>query len=170
MIERLSRHTYPTAPRHPLMVCASLVGHPANLGALCRTVEAFRLQSLIVNNGAIAHTSAFRGLAASSHQWQPLQDCPVEHLPDWLRHQAQQGYTAIALDLDAQAQPLPDFSYPQRSILVLGKELTGIPQHVRRCCSQTVTIPQFGLVESLNVQTAAAIAIYEYVRQWGAPG
>ncbi|NJL48454.1 MAG: RNA methyltransferase [Leptolyngbyaceae cyanobacterium SM2_5_2] len=28
-------------------------------------------------------------------------------------------------------------------------------------------IPQYGMVESLNVQTAAAIAIYEYIRQWG---
>ena len=51
--------------------------------------------------------------------------------------------------------------------LLLGQELTGIPDSILALADQAVTIPQFGLVESLNVQTAAAVAVYEYLRQHG---
>jgi tRNA G18 (ribose-2'-O)-methylase SpoU len=167
MTDPLTRHGYPTAPRHSLMVCASLVNHPANLGALCRTAEAFRLEALVVRDRPVVNSTAFRGLSASTHHWQPLQVCPVADLLPWLDQQGQAGYTAIALEVCPDAHPLPHFSYPQRSILVLGQELTGIPSAIRDRCPQAITIPQYGLVESLNVHTAAAIAIYEYMRQWG---
>jgi tRNA guanosine-2'-O-methyltransferase len=36
-------------------------------------------------------------------------------------------------------------------------------------CDRAIAIPQYGLVDSLNVQTAAAIALYEYVRQYPSP-
>jgi tRNA G18 (ribose-2'-O)-methylase SpoU len=164
------RDAYVDLPRFPLKICASLVNHPANLGALCRTVEVFRLESLVMADGAIARSSAFRGLAASSHHWQPLEICPVPDLPDWLMAQQTAGYCPIALDLSDRAVPLTNFSFPQRSVLVLGQELTGIPAHLQLCCQQVVMIPQFGLVQSLNVQTAGAIAIYEYIRQHGTVG
>jgi tRNA G18 (ribose-2'-O)-methylase SpoU len=64
------------------------------------------------------------------------------------------------------AIPLYHFAFPQRSILVLGQELTGLPPDVLQQCNRAVTIPQFGMVESLNVQTAGAIAMHEYMRQW----
>lgn len=163
---QVNRHTYRQLPRHSLIVCASLVEHPANLGALCRTVEAFRLEALVIRDLAIAQTTAFRGLAASAHHWQPLQACPIEQLPQWLTAIQHYGYTALALENSDRALPLDQFTYPERSVLVLGQELTGIPTQVRAYCGQAVQIPQYGLVESLNVQTAAAIAIYEYIRQY----
>ena len=52
-------------------------------------------------------------------------------------------------------------------MLLLGRELTGIPADLLAQCDQTLVIPQYGLVDSLNVQTAAAMAVYEYLRQWG---
>ena len=48
------RDAYADLPRFPLKICASLVNHPANLGALCRTVEVFRLESLVMADSAIA--------------------------------------------------------------------------------------------------------------------
>jgi tRNA G18 (ribose-2'-O)-methylase SpoU len=165
----MNRSEYAHLTRHSLMVCATLVQNPANLGALCRTCEAFRLEALVIADESIAQTAAFRNLAASTHHWQPLISCPRSHLLDWLTHQRQQGYCPIALHADATAIPLSQFAFPQRSILVLGQELTGISSEVVQHCDQTVTIPQFGLVESLNVQTAGSIAVYEYMRQWASP-
>lgn len=50
--------------------------------------------------------------------------------------------------------------------LVFGKETKGLDADLlRRNEAQTVTIPQFGPVRSLNVATAVAIALYESVRQ-----
>ena len=51
-------------------------------------------------------------------------------------------------------------------MLVLGRELSGLADGIEQGCDRTLTIPQYGMAEFLNVQTAA-IAIYEYMRQWG---
>lgn len=158
------RADYLALPRHSLVLCAALVQNPANLGGLCRTAEAFRLEALILPNLDIVQNVVFKRSSVSSHGWQPLQACSVEALPDWLQQQ-QSGYCRIALDCDPTATPLSEFAFPKRSILLLGQELTGVPMSCLDQCDRVITIPQFGLVESLNVQTAAAIAVYEYVRQ-----
>lgn len=163
----IDRQTYASLPRHPLIVCASLVQNPANLGGLCRTVEAFRLASLVLAEQSLVQTSAFRNLAASSYQWQPIEFCPLDDLPNWVSNHQNKGYFLIALDANPAATPLTQFAFPKNSVLLLGQELTGIPKGLLEQCDRTVTIPQYGFVESFNVQTAAAIAIYEYMRQWG---
>jgi tRNA G18 (ribose-2'-O)-methylase SpoU len=161
----VDRHEFADLPRLPLVPCASLVQNLANLGGLCRTAEAFRLEALVLADMAIAQTSAFRKIAVSTHHWQPLIGCTPTALPDWLHQQQQVGYTIIGLHADPQAVALPTFQFPRCSVLLLGQELTGIPAALLSQCDVTVAIPQAGMVESLNVQTAAAIAIYEYVRQ-----
>ncbi|MFQ4137249.1 TrmH family RNA methyltransferase [Nodosilinea sp. PGN35] len=165
----LFRSQYPDLPRHPLVVCASLVENPMNLGMLCRTAEAFRLESLVLSDLALAQNRKFRQGAVATHQWQPLEACPGEQLPQWLAERRQQGYSPIALDLDPQATPLPKLRFLERTVLVLGRELTGIPPTVGAACDRLVAIPQYGVVQSLNVQTAAALAIYAYLGQWGMP-
>lgn len=161
----LNRTNYAASPRHTLTVCATLVQNPANLGGLCRTAEAFRLEALVLSQLSVAQTPVFRNLAASSHHWQPLIACPPEQLPTWMQQQQQRDYCIVALDAAASALPLSEFQFPRQTVLLLGQELTGIPAAILAHCDQRVTIPQFGLVESLNVQTAAAIAMYEYIKQ-----
>ncbi len=163
----LGRSEYPTLPRHTLVVCASLVENPMNLGMLCRTAEAFRLEALVLSDVKLASDRLFRQGAVATHQWQPLRECPGEHLPQWLTEQRHQGYTPIALDLGPQATPLAHLRFPERTVLVLGRELTGLPPAIAAACDRAVLIPQYGLVQSLNVQTAAALAIYTYIGQWG---
>ncbi len=162
-----ARTQYPTLPRHALVVCATLVENPINLGMLCHTTEAFRLEALVLSDLKLAQDRKFRQGAVATHQWQPLIACAPENLSQWLRQQRQRGYTPIALDLQPHAVPLADMSFPEQAVLVLGRELTGIPPTVAAACDQAVTIPQYGVVQSLNVQTAAALAIYAYIGQWG---
>lgn len=158
---------YSQLPRHPLVLCASLVENPMNLGALCRTAEACRLESLVLQDLAITENRQFRRVAVTTHHWQPLQACAPENLIPWLEAQRERGYTRLALACDDAAQSLMTTALPQRAVLLLGRELTGIPAHLLAQCDQTLVIPQYGLVDSLNVQTAAAMAVYEYLRQWG---
>ncbi|NJL45132.1 MAG: RNA methyltransferase [Leptolyngbyaceae cyanobacterium SM2_3_12] len=161
------RQQYPQLPRHSLVVCAVLVENPMNLGALCRTAEAFRLEALVLKDLALAKDRKFRQVAVTTDQWQPLVACSLNDLPTWLQQQRQQGYTLLALTPHGEAKPLMQTTFPAKTVLVLGRELTGIPASVLALCDQILAIPQYGLVPSLNVQTAAAMAAYEYIRQWG---
>ncbi|HEY9878002.1 MAG TPA: RNA methyltransferase [Leptolyngbyaceae cyanobacterium] len=151
--------------RHSLKICASLVENPMNLGALCRTTEVFALESLVLPTLAVAEGWEFRKLAASAHYWQPLEACNPKDLRVWMRAQQQAGYVVLALTAHEQAHCLTHFTFPAKTALILGRELTGIPPEILAGCEGAIAIPQFGQVESLNVHTAAAIAIYEYIRQ-----
>jgi 23S rRNA (guanosine2251-2'-O)-methyltransferase len=53
---------------------------------------------------------------------------------------------------------------------VVGGEGRGIRPQVRKRCDIQVTIPQAGPLDSLNASVAAAIALYEIVRQRWAAG
>ena len=145
-----------------LIVCASLVEKVVNQASLCRTCEVLGVARLILPKPD--DSWEFRKVAASAQQWQSVDYCLPKHLPAWLSQQP--GYTRVALTVSSQAQPLSNYSFAAKTILVLGRELTGIPREIGTLCDAAVTIPQYGQVESLNVQTAGAIAIYEYNQQW----
>ena len=154
------------SPRHTLTLCASLVQNPMNLGALCRTAEVFRLQELVLPSLQWANDWEFRKLAVSAHQWQPLTQCPASQLPEWISEQQRQKIIVVALTRHPQSIPLPQFSFPAQTALLLGQELTGIPDDLLKRCNHYVEVPQFGRVESLNVSTAGAIAAYAYLTQY----
>ncbi|MGD1942810.1 MAG: TrmH family RNA methyltransferase [Leptolyngbyaceae cyanobacterium] len=153
------------APRHALTLCASLVENPVNLGALCRTAEAFRLQELVLPSWQLLEDREFRKVAVSAHQWQPFAVCPSRQLPSLITEHQQHGTTVVALTRHPQGNPLPTVTFPQQTALLIGRELTGIPSSLIERCDDVVTIPQWGQVESLNVGVAAAIAAYAYVAQ-----
>jgi tRNA G18 (ribose-2'-O)-methylase SpoU len=74
-------------------------------------------------------------------------------------------YTLIALTLK-NAVPLPEALIPKHTAFVFGHEEFGIsfdPARYDRV--QTVSIPQFGAVQSMNVSNAASIVMYDYVRR-----
>jgi tRNA G18 (ribose-2'-O)-methylase SpoU len=75
------------------------------------------------------------------------------------------GYSLFCLAPEG-GQTLTDSPLPVRSAFVLGHEETGLsfsPSDFPDI--RPLTIPQLGVVQSLNVSIAASIAMYEYVRQ-----
>ncbi len=77
------------------------------------------------------------------------------------------GFTLFALEPDAE-NVLSATELPEKSAFVLGHEERGISfERADYPAIQGLTIPQFGRVESLNVSIAAAVVMYEYVRQHG---
>ncbi len=63
-----------------------------------------------------------------------------------------------------------EVEYPDGSYLVFGKETAGLPEELllqhRESC---VRIPMLGEIRSLNLSNAAAIGVYEVLRQWNYP-
>jgi tRNA guanosine-2'-O-methyltransferase len=151
-----------------LIMCSVLVQNPVNLGGLCRTCEVFGVSELVVSDLAVRDLWPFRQVAASGHHWQRMQACSVNDLGDWLAVQRARGYQLVAMTVKGQVQPLPEYRFERKTVLVLGRELTGIPREIEQRCDVAIAIPQYGQVDSLNVQVAAAIGLYEYRRQYPA--
>lgn len=71
-----------------------------------------------------------------------------------------EGYEIAALEQSENSIRLNEFKPPAKLALILGNEVNGISQDVLRACDFVVEIPLRGKKESLNVASAAAIAIH----------
>lgn len=71
-----------------------------------------------------------------------------------------EGWDVIALELMPDAVPLSSFKMMKDTCLVVGHELTGVPQELLSLCDAVITIPMLGKKESLNVAVAAGVALY----------
>jgi tRNA G18 (ribose-2'-O)-methylase SpoU len=85
---------------------------------------------------------------------------------DSCHHQlAKDGYDFFRLDPEA-GHPLPQIQFPARSAFIFGHEEFGFSFDLKKFPDiRSVSIPQFGHVQSLNVSVAASMTMYEYVRQ-----
>ena len=70
------------------------------------------------------------------------------------------GYQIAALEQSNQSQNINQLTMQQSIALLLGNEVTGLPEAVLKLCDIILEIPQYGLKESLNVAAASAIALY----------
>ena len=59
------------------------------------------------------------------------------------------------------------FRFGEGDILLLGRESSGLPDHIRQCADATVRIPMKAGERSLNVVNAASMVVGEALRQLG---
>lgn len=70
------------------------------------------------------------------------------------------GYTVCALEQTPKAVKLPNFRPPEKTAIIVGREVEGIEPEVLALAKVHLEIPMFGLKESYNVVEAATMAIY----------
>ena len=73
------------------------------------------------------------------------------------------GYAIVGVEQCATSVPLPRFPFEQRTVLVLGREMDGIPAKLLRLMDACIEIPQQGILRSLNVHVSGALVCYDYV-------
>ena len=74
------------------------------------------------------------------------------------------GFSIIALELTASAQPYNELEYTDKVCLVLGHEDHGVTKSVLALCEAAIFIPMYGKGRSLNVSSALGIVAY-HIRQ-----
>ena len=78
----------------------------------------------------------------------------------------EEGYQLLGLEQTSKSLCLYDFSFQRRTVLLVGNERLGIEEELLRLMDHTVEIPVYGLPYAHNAATAAAMAMYEYCRQF----
>lgn len=90
----------------------------------------------------------------------------VEDLPDWLARQQAAGWQVMGLENNLAPEEAPrkillgEPVSAERVVLILGEEVKGIPDEVRRLCDYFLEIPMAGRKESFNVSVATGIAVW----------
>jgi 23S rRNA (guanosine2251-2'-O)-methyltransferase len=146
-----------------LVLVLDQVQDPHNLGAACRVAEVAGASGVVIpERRAAAVTAAVA--KASAGAVEHLAIARVRNLADWISEAKQAGawiYGAEAGGLTSHTE----VELSGRCVLVLGGEESGIRPRVRESCDAIVSIPVRGQVESLNVSVAAAVLLFEALRQ-----
>jgi len=83
-----------------------------------------------------------------------------------LRELKRAGFRLVGLEQTSNSVCLHEFGFDRRTVLVLGNERHGLDEEVLSLVDRVVEIPVYGLPHSYNVATAAAMALYEFCRQY----
>ena len=137
---------------------------PYNVGSILRTAAAYRVDHVwLAGATAPPHSAGVRKTALGTDRY--LTFTPVEHAVDAVLAAREDGLYVVGVELADGARPFHELSVPDAVCLVVGNEDHGISAAALRACDAVAYLPQLGKVGSLNVATAAAIALYEARRQ-----
>ena len=147
----------------PLVVVCDELSDPHNLGAVIRTAECAGAHGVIIPKrrsagltAVVAKTSA----GAVSH-------VPVARVPNLtacLKELKDEGLWVFGADA-AGDRTLYEADLKGPAAIVIGSEGDGMSRLVAQTCDVLVRIPMKGKLNSLNASAAAAILLYEAVRQ-----
>jgi TrmH family RNA methyltransferase len=150
------------APDDALILIVQGVEKPGNLGAILRTADAVGAHAVIA---ADPRTDLFNPNAIRASIG-TIFAVPVvaASTPDVLAWLGTHGIRAVAAIVDAPATYLQtDLRGPLA--IVLGSEADGLTEAWRDPAVQRISIPMRGIADSLNVSIAAAVVLFEAVRQ-----
>ncbi|XP_072436500.1 probable methyltransferase TARBP1 isoform X1 [Chiloscyllium punctatum] len=148
-----------------LIIVASLIDKSTNLGGLCRTSEIFGASALVVNNMHCVNDKQFQALSVSAEQWLSVIEVKPAQLVEYLQQKKTEGHTIIGVEQTANSHNLAQYSFPEKTLLLLGNEREGIPANLIQHLDVCVEIPQRGIIRSLNVHVSGALLMWEYTRQ-----
>lgn len=87
-------------------------------------------------------------------------------LPPVLKEWKSNGYSCVGLEQTTNSHCLYDFTFPEKTLLVIGSERAGLTDDILAELDYVVEIPVYGKPFSYNVATATTMAVYEYCRQF----
>ena len=147
----------------PLAVVCDELSDPHNLGAVIRTADAAGAHGVIIPKRRSAGLTAIVGkTSAGAVAHVPVARVP--NLPALLKELKEEGLWIYGAAMDGTT-PLYQAGLKGPAAIVIGSEGSGLGRLVRENCDFTVSIPMFGKINSLNASAAAAVLLYEAVRQ-----
>lgn len=130
-----------------------------NVGAMFRTADAFGIQKLyLVGWTAAPPKPQIDKVALGAETWMPWEQ--REDLKLLIEELKASGVRIIALEKNDSSQPIDDLVINEPIALIVGNEVSGVPEEIQALCDDVVHIPMYGKKESLNVSVAAGVAMH----------
>jgi 23S rRNA (guanosine2251-2'-O)-methyltransferase len=148
---------------HAFLVALDGVTDPRNLGAVMRAAETAGATGIVLPRHRAARiTPTVAKAAAGAIEYLPV--ALVSGIPAALDRSARAGVWAVGVDEHADQQVDELTVADQRIVVAFGAEGHGLSRLTRDRCDVAVRIPMRGMLESLNVASAAAVVCHEIAR------
>jgi 23S rRNA (guanosine2251-2'-O)-methyltransferase len=149
---------------HALFVLLDHLTDPHNVGAIIRTAEVVGADAVILPERRSAGVNAtVRKAAAGAAGYLPV--VRVANINEAIRTLKKAGVWVAGAATGEGSVPMGQADFDRDLALVIGTEGSGLAPLVRRECDYLVSIPMRGKTGSLNASVAAAILLFEALRQ-----
>lgn len=149
--------------KNPVFIMLDGVSDVRNLGAIARSAECAGIDGLILpaKGGAAINADAIKTSAGALLR---IPACRVTNLRIPIYYLKELGFNIVAATEKCDT-PLYDVDFTGPTAIIMGSEGSGISSAVLQLCDSRARIPLNGEIGSLNVSAAAAVMMYESVRQ-----
>ena len=144
--------------RNSLEIAIENVEHDFNIGSIVRTANSFNVARVHIIGKKKYNR---RGAMCTDKYLQIIHHASLEEFLTM-----EQGRELIAIENNTpRAMPLGAKKMPKNATLIFGSENNGISKELLDQAHDVCYIESFGSTRSVNVGAAAAIAMYEWIRQ-----
>ncbi|MEG1622043.1 MAG: 23S rRNA (guanosine(2251)-2'-O)-methyltransferase RlmB [Alistipes sp.] len=147
----------------PLIVVCDGITDVRNFGGIARSAECAGAHGMITSlkNSAPVNGDAIK---ASAGALSSIPVCRVGSIRNTIKQLQAEGFQVVGAT-EKSTKLLYDADFRKPTVLILGAEDEGISKEVLKLCDEQIAIPLIGHIASLNVSAAAAILLFEVVRQ-----
>lgn len=161
---KINREEFKKLERNKIVLFLDRLLNNHNLGAILRVADAGLVEK-VLSFDALARIDGKKALATAKGvaEW-----VPHEMVTDGLtvlKSYKEQGYKLLALELCDDSVVYYESILPEKTVLIIGSELTGVSQEFLDLADQRIFIPMSGMANSLNVATATSIALFDLLRR-----
>lgn len=151
------------APGPQLAIWLDGVGNPHNFGAIARSAAHFGASAILLpKHSTLAWSGAAVRVAEGGAEALPL--VRLGRSDNAIAQLASAGF-ALAATVVRGGQSLYASALPERLVLLMGAEQTGVDPDLAAASTLKLAIPGTGAVESLNVASASSVLMSEWRRQ-----
>ena len=144
------------------VVVLDSITDPHNTGAIIRSADQFAVDAVVLpERRSAGDFQTVSKISAGAAAWVPL--LYTANLVRTVEELKRNGFWVFGAD--AQGEPLPHTTFPDKTVLIMGSEGSGISRLLKASCDSFTAIPTSGKLDSLNVSVAAGILMYEVRRQ-----
>ena len=148
---------------NPFVLILDQINDVRNFGAIIRTAEISGVDGIIIQNSSSAPVNSDT-IKTSAGAIFNIPICKVNHIKDAIYHLQSMNISIISAS-EKSEKNIYDVDLKVPLAIIMGSEQKGINKSVINLSDESVKLPMYGKIESLNVSVACGIFLYEIVRQ-----
>jgi len=146
-----------------LHVVIENIHDPHNVSAIFRTCDSVGVGKVSLVYNIEKFPKIGKKSSASAFKW--VEREKFKSIKDCAAKLKEEGYKIFVSSIAQDSKNIYDLDFTQKTAVVFGNEHRGVSKEAEEIADEKFIIPMYGMVQSLNVSVAAAVVLYEALRQ-----